>query len=187
MKRTKAAALFTAIIFVLLTFSSCNAQFNLDNPGPSPENEDLYEVIRVVDGDTIIIDYNAEDTRVRLIGVDAPESVSPTKEKNCKYGEIASGYVKNLLEGKSVSLEFDEEQYDRYDRMLAYVYLDDEMLNLNLVQNGYAEAKEYKPNVKYSRLLKLAQQKAQQDKTGMWSDNVTDEDTGGLKEKNRIE
>ncbi len=109
------------------------------------------ELVRVVDGDTLIVKYNGEDTRVRLIGIDTPESVHVDSSKNTQSGVVASDYVKNLLkETKKVALEFDEDMYDIYDRLLAYVYLEDgTMLNAHLLIEGYAEIKTFKPNTKY--------------------------------------
>ena len=112
--------------------------------------EGPFRVVRVVDGDTIIVDYNGQDTRVRLIGVDTPESVHPDASRNTAAGESASAYTKALLTGKDVMLEFDEGRYDKYDRMLAYVYLDGEMVNATLIEKGYADTMTIEPNTKYA-------------------------------------
>lgn len=138
--------------------------------------------MKIVDGDTIILDINGVNTKVRLIGVDTPESVHNDASRNCVYGEVASEYTKGLLKGKSVTIEYDEERTDKYDRTLAYIYLPDgTMLNELLVRNGYAVAKEYKPNVKYTNILIQAQKEAKENKLGMWNDSISVEDTGGLK------
>ncbi len=109
------------------------------------------ELVRVVDGDTIIVNYENENTRVRLIGINTPESVHQDESKNTQEGVIASDYVKELLSNVNVvGLEFDIEKYDQYDRILAYVYLEDgTMLNAHLLSEGYADIMTYKPNVKY--------------------------------------
>ena len=73
-------------------------------------SEDSYKVISVTDGDTFKINYNGKETKVRLIGVDTPESVHPDKEKNTEYGKQASNYTKSLIENKTVKLEFDVSQ-----------------------------------------------------------------------------
>ncbi len=120
---------------------------------------------RVVDGDTLIAtNSNNEDLRIRLIGVDTPESVHPDKDRNTQEGDLASQYTKSLLKvGQKLYLEYDVQKTDRYNRVLAYVWLSDEiindnisetMLNAKLVADGYAVAKEFKPNVKYSTLFK---------------------------------
>ncbi len=109
----------------------------------------LYDVVRVVDGDTLIVNYNDVEERVRLIGIDTPESVHSDEAQNTEEGVVASEYTKSLVEGKQVELEFDVELRDQYDRMLAYVYVDGVMLNKTLLEEGYAEITTYPPNVKY--------------------------------------
>ena len=74
-----------------------------------------------------------------------------------------------MVEGKYVRLTFDKDRYDRYNRLLAYVYIGDVFLNAELVKKGLARAIEYKPNVKYSKLFKKLENKAKADKVGMWS------------------
>ncbi len=108
-----------------------------------------YKVERVVDGDTFIIDMNGIRERVRLIGLDAPESVHPDESKNTDEGRLASEFAKEMLEGKMVTLEFDVQERDKYGRILAYVYLEDEMFNKILIREGHAQAVTYPPNVKY--------------------------------------
>ncbi len=109
------------------------------------------ELVRVVDGDTIIVIYNNEETRVRLIGIDTPESVHSDQSKNTTEGIIASEYTKKILQDvNKVGLEFDVEKLDIYNRLLAYVYLEDgTMLNSHLLEKGYAQIMTYPPNTKY--------------------------------------
>lgn len=108
-----------------------------------------YEVTRVVDGDTIVVNYNGVEETVRLIGVDTPESVHPDKSKNTEAGFAASEFTTVYLSGQQVELEFDVQQRDQYGRLLAYVYKDGEMFNKKLLMTGYAEIATYPPNVKY--------------------------------------
>lgn len=132
-----------------------------------------YEVVSVTDGDTFEINYNGTKTKVRLIGVDTPESVHPNSKKNNEYGEEASKYTKSLLEGKTVKLEFDVSPKDKYGRLLAYVYLEDgEMLNEKLLKEGYAQVATYPPNVKYVENFKELQKEARENRVGFWSKNV---------------
>ena len=147
----------------------------------------LHEVnlVRVVDGDTIVVtNDNNEETKVRLIGIDTPESVNPDESKNTEYGNEASDYTKQLLNDVStVYLEYDEELQDQYGRTLAYVWLDDientfdtkeisqYMLNAIIVKNGYAVAKEYKPNTMYASYSEELMNEAIENKEGLWSDN----------------
>lgn len=132
-----------------------------------------YEVVSVTDGDTFEINYNGTKTKVRLIGIDTPESVHPNSKKNNKYGEEASKYTKSLLERKTVKLEFDVSPQDKYGRLLAYVYLEDgEMLNEKLLKEGYAQVATYPPNVKYVENFKELQKEARENKVGFWSKDV---------------
>ena len=114
-----------------------------------PVKANTYDVIRVVDGDTFVVDFNGTEEKVRLIGIDTPESVHPDADKNTAAGVTASDYTKALLTGKSVELEFDVQERDKYGRLLAYAYLDGYMLNKKLLEDGYAVVSTYPPNVKY--------------------------------------
>ena len=92
-----------------------------------------YKVVRVVDGDTIDINYRGKKERIRLLNVDTPESVHPYKTRNTQLGKQASDYTKKRLSGKFVSLEFEEKKRGKYGRLLAYVILDKKNFNLELV------------------------------------------------------
>lgn len=128
----------------------------------------LYDVVRVVDGDTIVINYNGKNEKVRLIGVDTPESVHTDKSKNTKEGIKISEYTKSQLEGKKVILELDVQERDKYGRILAYVYLDGVMYNKTLLELGYAKIATYPPNVKYVEEFKKLQKQARENKVGLW-------------------
>lgn len=97
-----------------------------------------YRVLKIIDGDTIKIDYYDKATNVRLIGVDTPETVHPNKPVEVK-GKEASNFMKNLLSGESVYLRFDAERTDIYGRLLAYLYRapDGLFVNLEIVRQGY--------------------------------------------------
>ena len=131
-------------------------------------SEELYEVIKVVDGDTIQIMFDGKKERLRLIGIDTPESVHPDETKNTENGVLASEYTKSLLNGKKVSLEFDVEQRDQYGRLLAYVYLDGEMINKKLIKDGYAQLETVPPNVKYVEEFTALLKEAKEAKRGLW-------------------
>lgn len=135
-------------------------------------NEKTYEVVRVIDGDTFIIKYNGEERRVRLLGVDTPESVHPKKEKNVPEGKIASDYTKELLKNKKVSIEFDVEEEDRYGRLLCYVYIDGEMLNKKLLEKGYAKVMIVGKNRKFAKEFREIEKNAKENKIGFWDKDV---------------
>lgn len=132
------------------------------------EDTTLYKVVRVVDGDTIVVDFNDKDEKVRLIGIDTPESVHPDANKNTEEGITASDFTKNLLSDKSVSLEFDVSERDRYGRLLAYVYLEGEMVNKTLLKEGYAQVATYPPNVAYVDDFTELQRIARENAVGFW-------------------
>lgn len=139
----------------------------------------LYEavVLRVVDGDTIIVALNNQEERIRMIGVDAPESVSLNEEENTVWGQSASEYTKSVLEpGTKIWLTFDIEERDQYGRRLAYIWLDSDTENLNhlfqkkLIEEGYALAIRYEPNTKYAAELYATMEGAMSARKGLWAE-----------------
>jgi micrococcal nuclease len=123
-------------------------------------------VTRVVDGDTIEISPSVKGlSRVRLIGVDTPETHGSTQP----YGEEASGFTRRNLEGEKISLELDVQKIDPYGRLLAYVYLPDgKMFNETLVEEGYAQVATFPPNVRYVDRFLQAQREARGANRGLW-------------------
>ncbi len=127
-------------------------------------------VERVVDGDTIVVDLNGSRERVRLLGIDTPESVAETRPDQC-YGEEAAGHLKALLpEGTEITLIRDEEARDQYDRLLAYVVRSSDQLfvNLDLLEQGFAGVLIYAPNDHYEELFLAAEAAASAEGIGLW-------------------
>lgn len=127
----------------------------------------LANVIRVIDGDTIEVVLNNKTEKVRLIGVDTPETVHPTIGEE-PYGKAASNFTKSQLEGKQITLEFDVQERDQYGRLLAYVWLNGQLFNEILIREGYAQVSTFPPNVKYVERFTSAQQKAREAGRGLW-------------------
>lgn len=128
--------------------------------------QNLHIVTRVIDGDTIVIDGNK---KIRLIGIDTPETVHSSKPVEF-YGKEASKFTKQMIEGKKIRLEYDVQRTDRYRRTLAYVYLEDgTFLNAELVKQGYAKISTYPSNVKYVDLFLKLQQDARENNRGLWN------------------
>lgn len=138
-------------------------------------------VVRVVDGDTLVAEIKGKHEKIRLIGIDTPESVHPDAKKNNIYGEKASAYVKSILkEGDTIYLEEDEKDQDQYGRLLRYVWLEtpnnaksyeqikEKQLNGKLLYEGYAVAKSYAPNTKYRRKFEIIAEEAMNCKNGLW-------------------
>ncbi len=139
-------------------------------------DSNTYEVVSVADGDTFKIKYQEGVFPVRMIGIDTPESCHATdSSRNTAWGKKASKYTKNKLTGKTVYLSFDKEKYDRYGRLLAYVYVKNSkgkkiMYNKTLVKKGYARAVCYEPNHKYKKVFNKLQKQAKKGKKGFWKD-----------------
>lgn len=140
--------------------------------------DDIYpaEVVWVIDGDTMILRINGREERVRLIGVDCPESVSEVKEENTIYGKYASDFSKSeLYTGMKVYITYDVEKTDQYGRELVYLWTDDEVGDLNylyqkkIVEEGYALAVSYEPNILYAGELHQGMIRAQEELKGLWS------------------
>lgn len=139
-------------------------------PIPSPTlitdpNVGYTKVTVVIDGDTIEIESGR---RVRLIGVDTPETVDPNRPVGC-YGKEASNFTKSQLEGKQIKLEKDVSETDKYSRLLRYVWLGENLFNEQLVKEGYAQVSTYPPDVKYQDKFLTAQTEARNANKGLWS------------------
>ena len=178
------AAILLLILFILLLWLSNIIQGPKTeiNPNPSmPEGLVPAEVVWVSDGDTIVcriegglpeeiaaivgeVEGDAEKNEyyIRLIGIDAPESVHPDPEKNTEEGRLSSEYVKNNLEGQKVNLEFDTQYKDKYNRLLAYVWLNGELFNKKIIEEGHAELLDIPPNTKYREVFEAAYPKNEQ-------------------------
>lgn len=136
----------------------------------------FYKVTKVTDGDTIHIDMEGTDEKVRLIGINTPETVDPRKKVEC-FGKEASDRMKDLAEGKIVRLEHDDSQSlrDAYGRLLAYVYLEDgQMLNRKMIAEGYAYEYTYMTPYKYRQEFKELQNIARAAGRGLWSPETCD-------------
>ena len=119
---------------------------------------------RVIDGDTIVL--NGNET-VRLIGVDTPETKNPRKPVEV-FGQEAYEFTKSLVEGKKVRLEYDQDKVDKYDRTLAYVYLDDgTFLNAQIILQGYGHAYTAFP-FKYMENFRNYERMARERGLGLW-------------------
>ncbi|MGI6257262.1 MAG: thermonuclease family protein [Anaerovoracaceae bacterium] len=171
--------LIGVLVFCLILLAGCTTSENPNEgpasvPGEDPVLEGPYPVVRVVDGDTIVVRVRRENEKIRLIGIDTPEAVHPDPSRNIPYGQVASDYTKKMLEGREVYLEFDVSHRDKYGRLLAYVYLDGRMFNEMLLEEGHARAGTYPPNVKYEDRFYQLQKKARKDKRGGWASDAFD-------------
>ena len=128
-----------------------------------------FKVIRVVDGDTIVVDYKGKYEKVRLLCVNTPESVHPDKKQNTFMGKVASDYTKERLEGKYTDLEFEGPRKGKYGRLLAYVFIDGKNFNLELVETGLSPYyTKYGLSQKYDKEFRDAERYARDHKLNIW-------------------
>lgn len=132
-----------------------------------PSGSSLVPVTKVTDGDTIHVAYRGRDERVRLIGIDTPEVPWYGGKAEC-YGVEAGLYARARLSGKKVRLSFDVARRDRYGRLLAYVYLGDELFNLTLIRLGYAMSDAVPPDTARAGDFAEAERLAKAAGRGLW-------------------
>lgn len=170
MSRANAAAWVTAFAALVVL-----ANFLLeDSPAPSdqsssvPAAEREATVLRVVDGDTILVrGANGRNERVRYIGVDTPESVKPDSPVEC-FGREASDFNKQLVQGRKVRLVPDQEAEDRFGRSLAFVYVGDTFVNAKMISGGYARTIEIEPNTSKAEYFADLERVAIRTRKGLW-------------------
>jgi micrococcal nuclease len=175
-----------ALVIAAAALSACGPSVDLTVQAPAtfPEEPGGYEaatIERVVDGDTLVVRITGRTDgpglgdsvvgrsyRVRLIGIDTPESVDPRRPVEC-FGHEAGAAMSALVKDRSVRLVKDVEETDRYDRLLRYVYMEAEMANARLVTNGYAHAYTFPPNVRHSDLFVRLEREARENDRGLWA------------------
>jgi micrococcal nuclease len=163
MKKVHKGALRILVAVALSLLVSCSS-------GATTENEVLITVLKVIDGDTVDIDIKGNTERVRLIGVNTPETKHPTKPIEC-FGPEASAYLTQLLpKGTHVRIERDIEARDRYGRMLLYLYRESDNLfiNLDLVSHGYGIPMSIEPNTFHRNDFVHAAALAETTNEGLW-------------------
>ena len=159
------------LIVFLLAFSlldlSCNSR------SPAAKNLHYMPVTKVIDGDTFWADDGSEKgIKIRLIGVDAPESRNVFKKVVGYFGKESKQYMTSLIAGKKVRLVYDIDPLDQYGRTLAYVYLQDgTFVNAELVKQGYAMVMTVPPNVKYAEKFVKLERRARKNNRGLWNKN----------------
>ena len=163
---TKIAAAFVIAILAILVYVVLGSSHTFDrnlNFGTA------YDVIRVVDGDTVRVRYEGKNESVRLIGINTPETVAPGRPIQY-YGPQASTFAKNLLAGEKVYLLFEPSKRDRYGRLLAYLYRAPDKLFVNeeIVRQGYGRAYT-RYRFKHSKRFVDLQRKAKSARKGLWA------------------
>jgi micrococcal nuclease len=147
-----------------------------------PRTLSTTRVIRIVDGDTIQTVHEGRRQRVRLIGIDTPETHLSVKLNRdvqrfrssaraiIELGRLSEDFTRRHLDQKTVQIELDAQKRDRYSRLLAYVWLSDgRLFNALILQEGFALTLTIPPNVKYSALFVACQRQAQVQDRGLWA------------------
>lgn len=155
---------------VVAACSSSSGVSDLPDEFQDGDERLLATVIYVVDGDTIDVSIGDQEERIRIIGIDTPEPVDGYRDAEC-YGVEASDYTTAMLPpGTRVRLTGDIEKRDRYGRLLAYIYReqDDLFVNLELIRTGYATDYAFEPNTTHADLFAKARVDAQELNLGLW-------------------
>ena len=202
--KLKFLSLCVAIMMLIVSFTSCKGKSDVSNSNnannvsnvseqetvsQTEENKEKSKLeavtlVRVVDGDTVVVRRDSGETiKVRLIGIDTPESVNPDTSKNTESGKAASEYVKRELPVNQIYyLEYDKEKEDKYGRTLAYLWYTNDviependeyvsvfMLNAVLLKKGYATTMKIEPNVKYADMFERIKNNAKENKAELWT------------------
>ena len=158
----KAIILFAVLMLVL--------PLNAQGDRKGGKEAVFYPVSRIVDGDTFWVDNESEKgIKIRLTGVDAPETRNSRNKLKAAFGDESTRYLTDLIAGKMVRLEYDVDTLDQYGRTLAYVYLEDgTFVNATMVRHGYATVMTTPPNVRYADTFVELAEKARKIEMGLW-------------------
>ena len=148
-----------------------------------------YSVTSVIDWDTFRIKYEWKTQSIRLLGIDAPESNKTRYKYTQCFGTEAKNYLKSLIDKKKITFQFDssQDQKDIYDRLLAYVFLDDQLINQTMVEDGYAKEYTYKTPYTYQSQFKQAEQSAQDQQLGLRNETTCGVSLSGVQLTGDIE
>jgi endonuclease YncB( thermonuclease family) len=165
------------LLQILTSYTKEIKKIIADNAGAEDGDCETANIIRVIDGDTVVVELNGNEETVRLIGVNTPESVGQYKDNPQPYGVEASEFTKReLKKGATVYLTKDISETDKYQRLLRYVWLEkpnikalkSTMFNAILLAEGYANTMTIPPDVKYAEVFKLLEREAMELKKGLW-------------------
>lgn len=177
--------LVALLLIVILIFSCFSPKKNGAQVLPDSDVFTEATVTKIVDGDTFWVEWEGGSDKVRLIGINAPEidQFATTKTD----GDYSLDYINSLIKvDQIVYLQTDVSDDDQYNRLLRYVWLEepedkdneeeikDKMLNALILLNGYAQAVEYPPDIKYTESFSTYQSEAQKDKVGLWQEDSTE-------------
>lgn len=138
-------------------------------PAAEPQRQPA-TVLKIVDGDTIDAMVKGKKERIRMLRVNCPESVHPDRKRNISAGKAASEYVRKRLARKTIQLEAEGEERDRYGRLLRYVWLDGKNFCLELVRAGHSPFYTPYGHGRYAEQFRKAEKEARDAKRGIWGD-----------------
>lgn len=173
--------IITGLVFLFLffTYQSIQSIRSVHLPQEAvlhekAKSDDLYQIVKVVDGDTITLLKDGKKQTIRLIGINTPETVDPRKPVEC-YGKEASSAMKELVGDRFVKVLSDSTQGDRdkYNRLLRYVYRDDGVfVNKYMITEGFAYEYTYDTPYEFQKEFREAQKKAETLEKGLWADGI---------------
>lgn len=177
--RSNRSRLIGPAVVVAATMLVIAGLWSTDDIGPSVSGRattmavgSTAEIVEVVDGDTVRVRIGPLIETVRLLGIDTPESVHPTVPEQCYGAEASTELARLLPPGTIVDLYRDRQARDHYGRLLLYLYRhhDGLAVNLHLLDQGFAAASFYEPNVHFRSRYLGAERRAREDGLGLWSD-----------------
>ncbi|PIT95028.1 nuclease [Candidatus Falkowbacteria bacterium CG10_big_fil_rev_8_21_14_0_10_39_9] len=164
-----------SLLFLLIVLLTAYFLKDLPQETKAVAAPSWYEVVKVTDGDTINVKIDNKKVGIRMIGLNTPETVDPRITVQC-FGREASNKAKEMLTGQTVRLEADatQDDKDKYDRLLRYVYLSDGTLfNKWMIENGFGFEYTYDSNpYQYQADFKAAEKAARDNKSGLWADSA---------------
>lgn len=155
------------ILFISMLLLTLNLNNNV-----YANTKETVKFVKCVDGDTAVFNIDGEKTKVRFLAIDTPETVHPNKEVEA-YGKDASSYTCNkITNAKKIELEYDDKstKLDKYGRILAWVWVDNSLLQKELIEVGYAKIKYVYGKYSYLEELYEIENEAKKQKLGLWSD-----------------
>ena len=155
--------LLLLILFLVSCASPTATPSNL-NPAHAP-------IAQILDGDTVVVEFaNGHEETVRLLGIDTPETIDPTRPVQCFGNEATAELTRLVPVGTSIRLERDVEARDRFGRLLSYIYRssDELFVNAALLEDGFADLSIYEPNSTYRSELTNAATTARTSSIGLW-------------------
>ena len=152
------------LLFILFVFCFCFINVRAEE----------ISLKKCIDGDTVDLVIDGDVKKVRFLAVDTPETKHPTKGVE-PFGKEASKYTcDSLKNASSIKLEYEDDKFDKYDRLLAWVFVDDNLLQSKLIENGLAKVAYLYGDYKYTGELKKIEAKAKKDRVGLWGDYKED-------------